>query len=157
MTGKAILMDLAGISSRSVCKIPNVLRVFVNRLCEVIFARLLSFFIILCLGLAACSSGPEIPDKVVEKEFRHAWYAIHGENGQKGYRWKLVSLKTSKINVKPKKNTAVVSIAFTYMDAAGKSYNRRGKFNFLKKGNTWEIEDRGARSMTSSTRYQITP
>ena len=115
------------------------------------------FFIILCLGLTACSSGPEIPDQVIEKEFRHAWYSIHGENGQKGYRWKLVSLKISKVNVKSEKKTASVSIAFTYTDAAKKSQNRRGKFTFLKKGDTWEIEDRGARSMTSTTRYQITP
>ncbi len=115
------------------------------------------FFIILCLGLAACSSGPEIPDQVVEKEFRHAWYSIHGKNGQKGYRWKLVSLKVSKVNVKSDKKTATVGIAFTYTDAAKKSHDRRGKFTFLKKGDTWEIEDRGARSMTSTTRYQITP
>ncbi len=115
------------------------------------------FFIILCLGLTACSSGPEIPDQVIEKEFRHAWYSIHGENGQKGYRWKLISLKISKVNVKSDKKTASVSIAFTYTDAAKKSQNRRGKFTFLKKGDTWEIEDRGARSMTSTTRYQITP
>ena len=36
------LRDLVRISSHSVCKIPNVLRVFINRLGDVIFARSLS-------------------------------------------------------------------------------------------------------------------
>ncbi|HCY85637.1 MAG TPA: hypothetical protein DHV36_10930 [Desulfobacteraceae bacterium] len=109
------------------------------------------------LGLSACSGGPDISESLIESEFRHAWYSIHGKNGEKGYRWKLVSFKPGKVELKKNETSAIVSIFFTYTDASGKEFQRRGKFTYLKKGKSWELEDRFARSTSSSTRYQITP
>ncbi|MCG8617336.1 MAG: hypothetical protein MI802_14040 [Desulfobacterales bacterium] len=109
------------------------------------------------LGLTGCSGAPDIPESLIESEFRHAWYSIHGKNGEKGYRWKLVSLKPGKPELKKDKKNASVTIFFTYVDTTGKEQDRRGKFTFLQKGRSWELEDRSARSASSSTRYHITP
>ena len=114
-------------------------------------------FALSLMGLQACSGGPEISEALVESEFRHAWYAIHGKNGEKGYRWKLISLKVGKVEPKKDKKSAKVSISFTYTDTSGKELQRQGGFTFLKKGDSWELEDRFARSTSSKTRYQITP
>jgi hypothetical protein len=109
------------------------------------------------LGLTACSGGADLPESLIESEIRHAWYSIHGKNGEKGYRWKLVSLKVGKPELKKDEKKASVTVFFTYVDTSGKEQNRRGKFTFLKKGKSWELEDRSARSTSSSTRYLITP
>lgn len=104
-----------------------------------------------------CSKGPEITDATVEKEIRHAWKSIHGKSGQKGYRWKLDDLRIMKRTYNDKWNKVKVKVFFKYRDAANKHLERSVPFTFLLKGETWELEDRNARSMSSATRYNITP
>lgn len=113
--------------------------------------------VLLAMLVFGCSKGPEIADTLIENEFRHAWKSIHGESGQKGYRWKLTSMKIGNKTVNEQGTRAKVKIFFKYLDASGKNLERTGSFVFHRKGKSWELEDRNARNMSSSTRYHITP
>jgi len=99
-------------------------------------------------------SGPS--NALIENEFRHAWYSIHGQHGEKGYNWLLTDLQIGGVSVDSEAGTARATIKFTYR-TWGEMITKSGTFVFNKFGDKWEIEDRDARDITSSTRFQMTP
>ena len=108
------------------------------------------------ITLVGCDSSRGPKNAVIESEFRHAWHAIHGEAGEKGYGWKLQQIEIGGITVDHDAGTAKVSLKFTYQGSAG-IVSKTGDFEFRRFGDKWEIDDRDAKSSTSSTRFQMTP
>jgi hypothetical protein len=115
------------------------------------------FILTQTLIILGCSSSSQPSDELIEKEFRHAWYSIHGTSGQKAYRWKLLKVHILKVTPDENGKKAKANILFTYVDLKNQTLDRRDDFVFYKKGDTWELEDRDARDMSSKTRHIITP
>jgi len=119
---------------------------------EIIIAAALLF-----VSLTGCSKSNGKPSReIIESEFRHAWYAIHGEMGEKGYRWKLDKLKVGDIFLEPQGNIARVTITYTY-EAYGSPVTKTIKFKYLKVDKAWQIEDRDGKDHQSTTTYNMTP
>lgn len=106
--------------------------------------------------MMSCETTSKPSKSIIESEFKHAWYSLHGEHGEKGYGWELISLQIGKIKIEPKTNIAKVTITYTYKANGGITV-KTGKFIFIKLNGEWQIEDRDARNPDSSTRYQMTP
>nr|WP_320016482.1 hypothetical protein [uncultured Desulfobacter sp.] len=119
--------------------------------------KILIIWITAALLIGGCSKNLEISNETIENEIRYAWKSIHGESGQKGYRWKLDNVRPIKKTYNDKRNKVRVEVLFKYRDAANKPLERSVDFIFYLKGKTWRLEDRDARNMSSSTRYNITP
>jgi len=90
--------------------------------------------------ITGCASKDQPSNTVVESEFRHAWYAIHGESGEKGYHWKLQQVEIGGVSSDKNAGTAKASIKFTYEDS-GRPVTKTGDFVFRRFGDKWEIED----------------
>jgi len=106
--------------------------------------------------ITGCGLNDRPSGSVIESEFRHAWYAIHGESGEKGYHWKLQQLEIGGISADRDAGTAKVSIKFTY-EVSGRPVTKTGDFVFRRFGDKWEIDDREGKDSFSPTRFQMTP
>jgi hypothetical protein len=120
---------------------------------RIFYVAILAISISLHIG---CNSFAEKPSSaLIETEFRHAWYAIHGESGQKGYyNWKLVDFEVKNVKSNGKKADAIIDFHYS---VSGSLVAKTGKFTLLKSGDTWVIVDREGKDPSSSTRYQMTP
>ncbi len=122
---------------------------------SVIILGALALFSAMYLGGCSDSSGK--PSRaLVESEFRHAWHAIHGEKGEKGFHWILEKIKVGSIDLESDGKVARVNITYGY-EAYGKSRTKTIRFKYLKVGDTWQIEDREGRDHSSIVGYNMTP
>lgn len=119
----------------------------------------LAAIFIVVLTMSGCSKQ-KLEKSVVESEFRHAWAAVHGENGDKGlWRRKLEDCKVVDVTPGDTANHATAIIIYTYRSwqSFGHSETKTGQFKYIKLGDSWQIEDRDGKEASSSTRWQITP
>ncbi|MFH1673207.1 MAG: hypothetical protein ABIF87_07265 [Pseudomonadota bacterium] len=111
---------------------------------------------ILLTAIIGCGGSSKPSNALIESEFRHAWYAIHGESGKKGWGWNLQQIEIGGVSVDRDSGTAKASIKFTYL-ASGGTYTKTGDFVFRRFGDKWEIDDREGIDSLSKTKFQMTP
>jgi len=116
---------------------------------------MIGFLISIILG---CGGSNKPSEEVIESEFQHVWYAIHGEFGEKERwgGWHLQQIEIGDVTVGDVATSANANITFTYLKD-GSRVTKSGVFVFRLFDGNWEIDDREGKDLSSSTTYKLTP